>query len=135
MEDLPYPLREHAAGTLRAASGRPLNEITEAALDAGELTIADTRISAATLLAQAEVARRAGYPQLAENLARAAELTAVPNTEVLRIYDRLRPGRATHAELLALAELLEREYSAHRCAGFIREAAAVYLQRGLLRKA
>jgi len=130
-----YPLREHAAHALHAASGRPLSELTEAALDAGELQIADTQISAATLRAQADVARRAGYAQLAENLERAAELTAVPNAEVLRMYDQLRPGRATHPELLALAAELEATYAAHICAAFVREAAAVYLRRGLLRRA
>ncbi len=130
-----YPLREHAAAALRAASGRPLSELTEAALDAGELQIADTQISAATLRAQADVARRAGYAQLAENLERAAELAAVPNAEVLRMYDQLRPGRATHPELLALAAELEVTYAAHICAAFVREAAAVYLRRGLLKRA
>jgi propanediol dehydratase small subunit len=130
----PYPLREHAADELRAASGRPLAAITEAALDAGELAIGDTQVSATTLRAQAEVARRAGYAQLAENLERAAELVAVPNTELLRMYDQLRPGRATHAQLLALAEQLAGQYGAPACAAFVREAAEVYVQRGLLKR-
>lgn len=130
-----YPLREHAADRLRAASGRPLAELTEAALDAGELSIADTQVSAETLRAQAEVARRAGHPQLAANLERAAELTAVPNAEVLRMYDMLRPGRATHEQLLALADELATRYGAAACAAFVREAAAVYLRRGLFKRA
>jgi propanediol dehydratase small subunit len=129
-----YPLREHAAEELRAASGRPLHEVTLEAAAAGELTIADTQISAAALRAQADVARQAGYRQLAENLERAAELTAVPNAEVLRMYDMLRPGRSSHADLLALATTLEHEYHAPICAAFVREAAAVYLQRGLLQR-
>lgn len=132
MTDPKYPLREHAADELRAASGRPLSEVTDAALDAGELSIADTQISAETLRAQAAVARRAGFVQLAENLARAAELAGVPNAEVLRMYDALRPGRATHAQLLALADELATTYSAPACAAFVREAAEVYLRRGLL---
>jgi propanediol dehydratase small subunit len=129
-----YPLREHAAGELHAASGRPLEEVTLDAASTGELTIADTQISAAALRAQAEVARKAGYTQLAENLDRAAELTAVPNAEVLRMYDMLRPGRATHADLLTLADALEREYRAPICAAFVREAAEVYLRRNLTRR-
>jgi propanediol dehydratase small subunit len=129
-----YPLREHTAGELRAASGRPLEELTLDAASAGELTIADTQISAANLRAQAEVARRAGYTQLATNLDRAAELTAVPNAEVLRMYDMLRPGRSTHADLLALADALEREYSAPICAAFVREAAEIYARRNLIRR-
>jgi propanediol dehydratase small subunit len=129
-----YPLREHAADELRAASGRPLNEVTLEAASTGDLTIADTQISAAALRAQAEVARRAGYTQLAANLDRAAELTAVPNAAVLRMYDMLRPGRSTHADLRALADALEREYNAPICAAFVREAAEVYLRRNLTRR-
>jgi propanediol dehydratase small subunit len=129
-----YPLIEHAADTLKAASGRPLSEVTLEAAAVGGLGIADTQISAAALRAQAVVARAAGYPQLAENLERAAELTAVPNAEVLRMYDMLRPGRSTHAELLSLAELLEREHAASSCAALVREAAEVYRRRGMVRR-
>ncbi|MEP7356222.1 MAG: diol dehydratase small subunit, partial [Anaerolineales bacterium] len=82
---------------------------------------------------QAQVARQGGYPQLAENLTRAAELTAVPNAEVLRMYNLMRPGRASAAELEALAASLEAEYHAPECARLVREAAGVYQARGLLR--
>ncbi|MEN9938453.1 MAG: hypothetical protein RLZZ387_5032 [Chloroflexota bacterium] len=129
-----YPLMDHAADTLRAASGRPLGEVTLDAAAGGDLAITDVQVSAETLRAQAEVARRAGYPQLAENLARAAELTAVPNAEVLGMYDALRPGRASFDELAALAAKLEREYRAPTCAALVREAADVYKRRGLLRR-
>jgi propanediol dehydratase small subunit len=132
--DARYPLREHAADELRAASGRPLAELTAEALDAGELSIADTQISAEALRAQAAVARRAGYTQLAANLDRAAELTAVPNAEVLRMYDMLRPGRATYDQLIALADELGERYRAQGCAAFVRKAAEVYLRRGLVRR-
>jgi propanediol dehydratase small subunit len=129
-----YPLMDHAAGSLRAASGRPLSEITLAAAAAGDLSAADLQIKAETLRAQAEIARQAGYVQLAANLTRAAELTAVPNSELLRMYDLLRPGRATLADLTALADRLEAEYQAAATAHFVREAAAVYQTRGLLRR-
>jgi propanediol dehydratase small subunit len=128
-----YPLMEHAADQLRAASGRPLAEVTLDASAAGALAIADLQVSAETLRAQAEVARRAGYVQLAENLARAAELVAAPNAELLRMYDLLRPGRASFEELEGLAAQLEREYAAPMCAALVREAAEVYRRRGLLR--
>ena len=98
-----YPLRENAADQLRAASGRRLADITEEAARAGELSMADLQISAETLRAQADAARRAGYRQLAANLTRAAELTAVPNAEVLRMYNLLRPERAAHADLLVVS--------------------------------
>ena len=129
-----YPLRENASETLTAVSGRRLADVTTESARAGELTMADFQISAETLRTQAEVARQAGYPQLALNLIRAAELTAVPNAEVLRMYNILRPGRATHAELVALADLLEQRYQAPECARMMREAAAIYQKRDLLQK-
>ena len=128
-----YPLFANVPGQLRTASGRPLSEITAEAAARGELTMADLQISAETLRAQAEVARQGGYPGLAENLTRAAELTAVPNAEMLRMYNQLRPGRATAADLEALAAALEAQYHAPECARLVREAAAVYQARGLLR--
>jgi len=127
-----YPLSEHAAKQLHAASGRAFESITLEAAAAGQLGADDVKISADALRAQAEIARQSGYTQLAENLLRAAELVAVPNAEVLAMYELLRPGRATFDELTALGERLEREYRAPVCAAFVREAAAVYRQRGLL---
>ena len=124
-----YPLMDHAAD-LRAASGRPLDQVTLDAVD--DLSITDVQISAETLRAQATIAREAGYRQLAENLTRAAELTAVPNAELLRMYELLRPGRATYHELSALADQLESHYNAPENARLVREAAAVYQARGLL---
>ena len=131
MTEIPphYPLMQTAADSLRAGSGRPMREITTE----HDLSMADLQISAGTLRAQAAVAREAGYAPLAENLTRAAELTAVPNAEVLRMYQLLRPGRATLAELLALAETLEAQYAAPACARLVREAAEVYRTRGLIR--
>ena len=129
-----YPLAEHAADQLAAISGRPLGTITEEAAEAGELTIADLQISAETLRAQATIARSAGYRQLAANLTRAAELTAVPNAEVLQMYETLRPGRASYDELIALADRLEQAHHAPESAALVREAAEVYQARNLLRR-
>lgn len=129
-----YPLIEHAADALKAASGRSLAEITPEAAAAGQLAIGDVQIEAATLRAQAEIAHQAGFRQLAANLARAAELTAVPNAELLRMYELLRPHRATYDELLALAATLERDYEAPENARLVREAADVYQARGLSRR-
>ena len=119
---------------IRAASGRPLPSLTLDAARAGELTADDIRIHGETLRAQAEVARAAGYTQLAENWSRAAELTVVPNDELLKTYEMLRPERSTYVELLALADYLETTYAATENARFIREAAEVYQQRGLLKR-
>jgi propanediol dehydratase small subunit len=128
-----YPLFQNAADKIKAASGRPMAEITDEAALSGQLAMADIQISAETLRAQAQVAREAGYGQLAANLTRAAELTTVPNAEVLRMYGLLRPGRATQAELVALADALEGKYQAPECARLVREAAGVYRERGLLK--
>ena len=129
-----YPLREKAADALLTHSGRPLSEISAAAIATGELRGDDLRTQADTLRKQADIAREGGYPQLAANLLRAAELTDVPNEELLRIYELLRPERATYDELLRLADYLERKYDAAENAAFIREAAGVYRERNLLRR-
>ncbi|MEX1018729.1 MAG: diol dehydratase small subunit, partial [Litorilinea sp.] len=84
--------------------------------------------------AQAAIARQSGFGELADNLTRAAELTAVPNEELLRMYEQLRPHRATYTELMELAHTLETNYHAPVTAEFVREAAQVYQTRNLLRR-
>jgi len=125
---------ENSAETLHATSGRNVNTIDLEAVARGTLSPADLQISPEALRAQATVAADAGFRQLAENLLRAAELTAVPNAELLRMYEILRPGRATQAELQTLAAALETEYQAPLNAQLVREALQVYLQRGLLKR-
>jgi len=117
--------------TPRALSGRPLDEITLEAAVHGDLSPADLRIHPETLRHQAGVAEAHGSPQLGENLRRAAELTAVLDDEVLALYEALRPGRSTRAELEAVATRLEAA-DAPLCAALVREAATVYERRGLL---
>jgi propanediol dehydratase small subunit len=114
----------------RALSGRPLNELTLEAAGRGDLSAADLRVHPDTLRHQAEVAESHGNPQLGENLRRAAELTALPDDEVLAIYEALRPGRSTAAGLEVIAVRLEAA-SAPLCAELVREAAEVYTRRGL----
>ncbi len=128
-----YPLMEKAATELKATSGRLVGEITLEALAAGELADDDLRITAEALRRQADIAQQAGYPQLAANLRRAAELTAVPNAELLRMYETLRPGRATTEQMIALVEQLASEFQAPETAAFVREAAEAYRARGLTR--
>lgn len=127
-----YPFGEHETEHLKAASGRPLTELTLDRLD--ELTVEDISIHADTLRAQAEVAQQAGYPQLAANLLRAAELTIVPKDDLLQIYTTLRPGRASYDGLMRLADWLETQYQAVENARFVREAAEAYQQRALLKR-
>ena len=118
--------------SIRTLSGRSVEELTVEALRNGDLTIRDFRISAETLRQQARVAEDAGYRQVAQNLRRAAELTALSNEEVLAVYDALRPGRAGHASLVALAGRLENSLDAPLTAALVREAAEVYLVRGVI---
>lgn len=91
-------------------------------------------ISAATLKYQAAKARDAGFVQLSHNFLRAAELTVVPDNEILAIYELLRPGRSTHAELCTTADKLELIYGASETAALLRDAAAEYLRRNLFRR-
>ncbi len=129
-----YPLIDQQ-DQLQAASGRTLDQVTLDQAAAGTLSPDDLQISADTLRAQADIAEQAGYEELAQNLRRAAELTAVPNSELLRMYEQLRPGRSSFEELSALADELESNYAATVTAAFVREAADVYKRRNLLRRA
>jgi propanediol dehydratase small subunit len=127
-----YPLGTRRPDLVGTSSGRPFGEVTLDAARAGDLHADDLRATSGTLALQSEVARATGRSQLADNLARAAELVGVPDAELLDIYTALRPGRSTAAELEGAAGRLE-ELGARRTAAFVREAAAMYAERGLLR--
>jgi propanediol dehydratase small subunit len=116
--------------SIRALSGRPVEDLTVDAVRAGEVGLADLRIHPDTLEHQATVAEQHGNPQLADNLRRASELTRLPDDEVLAIYEALRPGRSTQAQLTALADSLAAR-GLPRCAALVAEAADVYARRGL----
>jgi propanediol dehydratase small subunit len=115
-----YPLGARRPDLVSTPSGLPLDAVT-----------LDTRATAATLELQARVARSAGREQLAAGLERAAELTAVPDAELLEVYTALRPGRSSADELEAWAIRLD-TLGATQTAAFVREAAAAYAERGLL---
>jgi propanediol dehydratase small subunit len=116
------------------ATGRSFDELTMDAVLQGDLSTEDFRISGETLRCQADLAEAAGYTQLGDNLRRAAELTRLSNDQVLQIYHTLRPGRTTYAQLTALADRLEQEFHAPLNAALVREAAQVYLNRGLIQE-
>jgi propanediol dehydratase small subunit len=118
-----YPLSEKAPDRLRTPSGLRFEEITLDAVLEGKVTMADLRVTAEALEGQARVAAEAGRPQLAANLRRAAELVDVPEARILKVYDALRPGRASREELHRLAAEMEAQYGAARCAALLREAA------------
>jgi propanediol dehydratase small subunit len=120
-----YPLGARRPDLVRTPAGVLLGEI---GLDT---PTGDVRATPETLALQAEVARAVGRTQLAENLERAAELARVPDDALLEVYTALRPHRSTAAELEGWAARLE-QWGASRTAAFVREAASVYVARGLL---
>jgi propanediol dehydratase small subunit len=126
-----YPLGARRPDLVSTPGGVALDDVTLDAIRAGELGADEMRATPATLRLQAEVAHAAGRTQLAENLERAAELALVPDDLLLEIYTALRPGRATADELEAWASRLD-GFDAVGTAAFVREAAAAYVDRGLL---
>jgi propanediol dehydratase small subunit len=126
-----YPLGTRRPDLVFTPGGVPLARVTLDAVREGELTAAEIRATPATLRMQAEVALAAGRTQLAESFERAAELAAVPDELLLEVYTALRPRRATAAELEEWAARLD-GFDASMTAGFVREAAAAYAERGLL---
>jgi len=126
-----YPLGTRRPDLVSTPGGVPLAEVTLDALRAGGIDGAEIRATPETLRLQAEVSRASGRAPLAENLERAAELAGVPDELLLAVYTALRPRRATAAELEEWAVRLE-EHGAWKTAAFVREAAGVYSERGLL---
>ena len=108
--------------SLRTPSGTAYDDITLDAVLEGRVRMEDLRVTSGALRIQAEVAEEAGRRQLGENLRRAAELVTVPEEEILEIYNALRPGRVSSAELRRLADHLETQYGAVLCARLLREA-------------
>lgn len=127
-----YPLGARRPDLVATPAGTPLADVTLEALRSGRLANDDLRATPETLRRQSAVALAAGRRQLADNLVRAAELAAVPADVILDVYTALRPRRTTAAELERFAKRLESEFDAPRTAAFLREAATVYAERGLL---
>jgi propanediol dehydratase small subunit len=130
-----YPLGSRRPDLVTTPGDIPLDEVTLDALRTERLGADEMRATPETLTRQAAVAIASGRRQLAENLERAAELANVPAEVILEIYTALRPRRSTAEDLEHWAERLEGEYEAPRTATFVREAKAVYLERGLLEPA
>ena len=127
-----YPLAETRPGEVRGARGLSLDELTLESVMAGDVTLADLKITPASLQHQAEIARAAGRPTLAANFERAAEMAALPQDVIMQIYELLRPGRAKGKdELMTAAKSLRETHGTPRLADFVEEAAKVYSRRGL----
>ena len=130
-----YPMLDKHRDEIRTPTGKGLTDLTlEKVLD-GSVNIKDIRISSDMLHAQAQIAASAGKPQIGENLKRAAEMTQIPDDELIKMYDMLRPNRSTKQQLVELAQKLEQQYQATICAQLVREATEVYERRGILKKA
>jgi len=129
-----YPLASSRTDLVRTLTGKGFQDITLENVVSGKIGSQEIRIGPETLELQAQVAEKHGRPQLALNFRRAAELTRIPDEEVLRIYNALRPARSTKEELLIMAKELEKKYQAKINAAFVMEAVKVYEKRGLLRK-
>ena len=128
-----YPLANKHPEWVKTATGKTLDDLTLEGVLNGRVTAQDVRITPEILRIQADIARAAGRHLLAMNFERAAELTAVPDERVLEIYNALRPFRSSKEELLAIADELQSRYKAAICAGFVREAAELYVQRKKLK--
>jgi propanediol dehydratase small subunit len=127
-----YPLGSRRPDLVRTPSGLSLEEVSLDAVREGRIGPEELRATPETLRHQSAVARAAGRAQLADNLARAAELASVPSETILEVYTALRPNRSTAADLEAWAERLETELAAPLSAAFVRDAMAAYAARGLL---
>jgi propanediol dehydratase small subunit len=129
-----FPLAAKRPDLIKTASGKSLDQVTLEAALKGEIAAEELRITPETLELQAQISEKAGRPQLARNIRRAAELTRVSDERVLQIYNALRPYRSTKTELLAIADELDTKYGAKINAAFVREAADLYERRGRLRQ-
>ncbi|MFT5274939.1 MAG: propanediol dehydratase small subunit [Saprospiraceae bacterium] len=114
-------------------SGADADNITIDSIRRGDVTLEDVRIHPDTLEQQARVAEKNGNPQLAANFRRAAELTDLPDEEIMIMYEALRPQRSTAEELRSIAtDLKSRE--AHLNAELFNQAADVYQRRELVKR-
>lgn len=127
-----YPIGSRRPDLVATPAGTPLVELTLDALRAGRIAWDELRATPETLRLQSQVALAAGRRALGDNLARAAELAAVPDDVILEVYTALRPHRSTAEELQRWADRLEAEYGARLIAAFVRDACSVYAERRLL---
>ena len=117
----------------RPPSQVPASDLTLDNARLGKIKAEDLTIRRETLLHQAALAETQGYPELARNFRRAAELTAIANAVLLETYEKLRPFRATYHQLLSLSQEFAARYDAPETANYIRHAAETYRAKGLLK--
>jgi propanediol dehydratase small subunit len=71
--NLDYPLYEKHPELIKTQTGKLIEEINMENILSGKVTPADCRISAETLIYQAEIQESFGNPQVGANFRRAAE--------------------------------------------------------------
>ena len=130
-----YPIAETQPSKVKGKRGIALSELTMDAVLEGRVALEDLQITPEALLKQAEIAKSVGRATLSGTFERAAEMNKLPNSEVMEIYELLRPGRAgSKSTLLEAAQKIRSRYSAEGLAEFIEEAAEFYDKRGLFKK-
>ena len=130
-----FPIAETRPSKVKGKRGMALSELTIEAVLEGNVDLDDLQITPEALLQQAEIAKSVGRKTLSENFERAAEMNNLPNSEVMEIYELLRPGRTeSMSTLLDAAKKIRTEYQAEKLAKFIEEAAEFYDKRGLFKK-
>ena len=130
-----FPIAETRPSKVKGKRGMALSELTIEAVLEGTVDLDDLQITPEALLQQAEIAKSVGRKTLSENFERAAEMNNLPNSEVMEIYELLRPGRTeSMSTLLDAAKKIRTEYQAEKLAKFIEEAAEFYDKRGLFKK-
>lgn len=130
-----YPVGEKQSERVQTRSGKTLRDLTLDSLLDGNITASDFGIAAKGLRLQAEIAEKAGRPNLSQNLRRGAELVEIPDDVLLHVYELLRPGRSQSADdLRAAARDLRDTYGAKETASLLEEAALVYERRGVFQR-
>ena len=127
-----YTLGEFEKDSIRSKTGKKLKDITLDEIRKGNITADDIKISKEVLSKQGKVAKENDNPTLTKNFERAAELVDIPDEVILKMYNQLRPNRATKKELVDMAQELINKYKAVNCAYLVLEAAEIYEKRGIL---
>ena len=128
-----YPLYEHHYDDIRTATGKSLNDFTLEAIQKSEIQPEDCRISAEILERHAQIEESVGNFQIAAELRRSAEMTRIPDSRIMEIYNSLRPRMSEKKKLKEIAEELKTKYDAPQCAAFIEDAIHVYEKRNMFK--
>lgn len=121
-----YPLYGKHRDLVKTPTGKNLDDIHLSDVVNGKIKGDEMRITANALRWQGEIAASAGRPSIQKNFQRAAELTKVPDSRVLEMYNALRPFRSSKDDLLKIADELQNKWHAPICAAWFREAAKYY---------